>query len=432
MTTPATAARRHPAAWVPTLYFAEGLPYFVVALIAGLMYKSRGISNDEIARFTALLGLVWVFKPLWSPFLEAYRHKKSIVVLFQLAGGLSLALVALALPLPNYFRYTIALLAVTSFCSATHDIAADGLYIANLSPQQQAAYAGWQGGFFNVARFFSQGALVILAGYLESRSGITQAWMIIFGLLALIMILLSAYHSWALPVTVSAAGSGSVTLRGIWQTLKDVIVTFFQKKNILLMIAFIILFRAAEGQVMTIGPLFLRDARDAGGLGLSTEQVGAVYGTIASIAFIIGSILGGYFTAWLGLRRALLFLIVAMNLPNLAYVYLSTALPTNAALITTALSIEMFGYGFGFVGLILFMMQEVAPGRYQTAHYSLATGFMQLGFVLFKAVSGDVQMALGYRRFFVWVMLSALPVLILSRFIPFRSGAAPASEPSAA
>jgi len=389
------------------------------------MFKSRGVPNDEIARWTALLGFVWVFKPLWSPFLEAYRNKKSIVLLFQLAGGLSLAVVAMALPLPNYFRYTIALLAVTSFCSATHDIAADGLYIANLSPSEQAAWSGWQGGFFNVARFFAQGGLVILAGVLESRWGVTQAWMVIFGLLALIMVLLSLYHWWALPPTTGAA---SESMGGVLGTLKDVLVTFFQKKNILLLIAFIILFRAAEGQVVTIGPLFLRDAREAGGLGLSTEQVGAVYGTVASLAFIGGSILGGYFTAWLGLRRALIFLILAMNLPNLAYVYLSTSLPTSTALIATALSIEMFGYGFGFVGLILFMMQEVAPGKYQTAHYSLATGFMQLGFVLFKGVSGDVQMALGYQKFFVWVLLSAIPALVLARFIPFRE-AAPAAAP---
>jgi MFS transporter, PAT family, beta-lactamase induction signal transducer AmpG len=427
MTTPATAAppRRHPLFWVPTLYFAEGLPYFVVALIAGLMYKSRGVSNDDIARWTGLLGFVWVFKPLWSPFLETYRNKKAIVLLFQFAGGLSLALVTMALPLPGYFRYTIALLAVTSFCSATHDIAADGLYIANLSPTEQAAWSGWQGGFFNVARFFSQGGLVILAGFLESRWGVGQAWMTIFGLLALIMVLLSLYHWWALPPT---AGGGGGSMGGVMNTLADVLVTFFQKRNILIMIAFIILFRAAEGQVVTIGPLFLRDARAAGGLGLSTEQVGAVYGTVASVAFIVGSILGGYFTAWLGLRRALLYLILAMNLPNLAYVYLSSALPTSTALIATALSIEMFGYGFGFVGLILFMMQEVAPGKYQTAHYSLATGFMQLGFVLFKMVSGDIQMRLGYQKFFVWVLLSAIPAVILARLIPFRSAeAAPAA-----
>jgi PAT family beta-lactamase induction signal transducer AmpG len=417
------SARRHPAAWVPTLYFAEGLPYFVVASIAGLMYKSRGVSNEEIALYTGLLGWVWVLKPLWSPFLETYKSKKLIVLAFQFLGGVSLGLVALALPLPGYFRYTIAMLALVSFCSATHDIAADGLYIASLSAKQQAAYAGWQGGFYNVARFFSQGGLVILAGFLEARMGVAQAWMIVFGALAVMMIVLSVYHSWALP---QVGGAQTETVRGVLNTLRDVIVTFFQKPRILLLIAFIILFRAGEGQVMTIGPLFLRDARTAGGLGLTTEQVGALYGTVASLAFIGGSILGGYFTAWLGLKRALFLLICAMNLPNLAYVYLSGAMPTSTPLIATALSIEMFGYGFGFVGLILFMMQEVAPGKYQTAHYSLATGFMQLGFVLFKMMSGTVQEALGYRTFFVWVLLSAIPALVLSRLIPFRAPAAEA------
>jgi PAT family beta-lactamase induction signal transducer AmpG len=419
--------RSHPAAWVPTLYFAEGLPYFAVALIAGLMYKSRGIPNEQIARYTGLLGFVWVVKPLWSPFLETFKSKKTVVVLFELLGGASLGLMALALPLPDYFRYTIATLAVAAFCSATHDIAADGLYIASLSSKQQAAYAGWQGGFYNVARFFSQGGLVILAGYLEKRMDVARAWTIIFATLGGVMIAVALYHSWSLP---RGGPDRTESARDVLETLKEVIVTFFQKQNILLFIAFIILFRAGEGQVTTIGPLFLREARVAGGLGLTTEQVGAVYGTVASLAFIGGSILGGYFTSWLGLRRALFVLICAMNLPNLAYVFLSTALPTSTALIAAALCVEMFGYGFGFVGLILFMMQEVAPGRYQTAHYSLATGFMQLGYVLFKSVSGDIQQRLGYKTFFIWVLVSAVPALILSRMIPFHEPK-PAEAPAA-
>ena len=194
----------------------------------------------------------------------------------------------------------------------------------------------------------------------------------------------------------------------------------------------IVLFRAGEGQVTTIGPLFLKDSVENGGLGLSTDQIGAVYGTVASLAFIGGSILGGYFTSWLGLRRAMFFLILAMNLPNLAYFFLSAARPTSTPLIATALSIEMFGYGFGFVGLILFMMQEVAPGRYQTAHYSLATGFMQLGYVLFKMVSGNVQAAMGYKTFFIWVLISAIPALVLSRVIPWKEASASPATPDAA
>jgi MFS transporter, PAT family, beta-lactamase induction signal transducer AmpG len=410
--------RRAPILWVPTLYFAEGLPYFVVATIAGLMYKSRGVPNDLIARYTGILGFVWVFKPLWSPFLETFRSKKSIVILFEVVGGIALGAVALALPLPSYFMVTITLLGLVAIASATHDIAADGLYIGNLSGKQQAAYAGWQGGFYNVARFFSIGGLVILAGYLETRMDVANAWMVIFGMLAVIMVLLAIYHSWSLPGGLAAAGGPS--LQNVWATLHEVIVTFFQKPGIWLAIIFIILFRAGEGQVTTIGPLFLKEPRISGGLGLTTEGVGEVYGTFASIAFIIGSIIGGYFTAWRGLRRSIFFLILAMNLPNLAYFFLSNTLPTDTKVITMALSVEMFGYGFGFVGLILFMMQEVAPGKYQTAHYSLATGFMQLGYVIFKMISGDIQLALGYQKFFVWVLISAIPALILSKIIPFR------------
>ncbi|HEV3038427.1 MAG TPA: MFS transporter [Candidatus Angelobacter sp.] len=410
----------HPAKWVPTLYFAEGLPFFAVATIASLMYKSRGVPNDVITSYTSYLGIFWIWKFLWSPFLEAFKTKKFFVLLFQAAGGLSLALLALTLPLPHYFTYTIALLAVVAFSSSTHDIAADGLYIASLSSKEQAAWAGWQGGFYNVARFFSQGGLIILAGYLEKHLGITTAWMIVFGGLGAIMLLLSFYHSWALPKIETERHSESI--RDILTTLWDVIVTFFKKPNIWVLIVFIILYRAGEGQVVKVGPLFLRDAVSTGGLGLSTDQVGAVYGTVASLAFIGGSILGGYFTSWLGLKRALFFLVCAMNLPNLAYVFLSVYHPANTIAIATALSVEMFGYGFGFVGVILLMMQEIAPGKYQTSHYSLASGVMQAGFVLFGWMSGKIQMRIGYQSFFIWVLISAIPALILSRFIPIRGG----------
>jgi len=234
-----------------------------------------------------------------------------------------------------------------------------------------------------------------------------------------------------LPTAVNSAhadaGSEPITMRGIFATLQDVITEFFKKPGIWLAILFIILFRAAEGQVTTIGPLFLRAARDEGGLGLSTSEVGILYGTLATLAFIGGSILGGYFTAWLGLRRAMFFLILAMNLPNVAFYFLSVALPSNFSVIAVALSIEMFGYGFGFVGLILFIMQEVAVGKYQMAHYALGTGVMQLGYVLFKMMSGAVQAALGYQNFFLWVLLSAIPVLVLSRIIPIGRHEKPAA-----
>ena len=424
-----TPQRRHPLSWVPTLYLAQGLPFYAVALVAGQMLKSMGVPNDQIARWTGLLGLAWAFKALWSPFMELAPSRRLAVVACQMIGGACLALVALALQLPMWFALCMALLAIVSLASSTHDIVADGIYIASLDAREQAAYAGWQGAFFNAAKFISLGGLLILAGELEQRYGIEAAWTTVFVLLGGLLLALGLYHLRALPATPRQAAPDS-SLAAIGATLLDVIKTFFAKPGIWLAILFIILFRAGEAQVQTIGPLFLREARTLGGLGLSTAEVGAVYGTVGTVAFIAGSVAGGYFTARLGLKRAMLALILAVNLPNAVFYYLSLAQPASLGIIGTALSAEMFGYGFGFVGLILYMMQVVAPGKYQTAHYAFATGIMQLGFSLFKYVSGDIQLALGYRHFFLWVMVAALPVAVLSQLIPMQApraaGVAPA------
>lgn len=412
MTTRATS----PAKWVPTLYFAEGLPFYAVSLMALIYYQRAGVSNQVIALTTSLLGLPWSLKPLWSPFLEMYKTRKFFVVSFEFVGGLSLALLALCLPLPGWFRYSIALFSIIGFCSSSHDIAADGLYIASLSDKQQSAYAGWQGGFYNVARFLAQGGLIILAGLLEKRMPAVRAWMIIFGATGAALVVLALYHARALP----PGGEERHTrdLRAVFITYWDVIVSFFRKPNILLLLLFIFLYRAGEGQLVKIGPLFLKAARADSGLGLSTAQFGAIYGIFGSVAFIAGSVSGGYFTSWLGLKRAIIPLIVIMNLPNAAYVYLSTALPSSSTAITTALCVEMFGYGFGFVGVILLMMQEIAPGGYQAAHYAFANSLMNLGLIVPGALSGYVQKWMGYQKFFVWVLISALPALVMARFIP--------------
>lgn len=393
--------------WVPTLYLAQGLPFYAIALVAGLMFKSMEVPNDQIARWTGLLGLAWVFKPLWSPLLETVPSKKRVVVVFQYIGAVGLGLTALVLDSASYFLLSITFFAIVAVASATHDIAADGLYIASLSSKLQAAYAGWQGAFFNAAKFISLGGLVILAGNLEKTMPVADAWAVIFGIMAIMMVGLASYHVWALPDTRIAGAHAEST--NVWRTLATVLADFFKKPGIWLAIVFIILFRAGEGQIQTIGPLFLRESRDAGGLGLTTDQVGFAYGTVGTFAFLGGSILGGYFTSWLGLKRAMFWLIIAMNLPNLVFYLLSATLPSDLAFISLALGIEMFGYGFGFVGVILFIMQVVAPGRYQTAHYALGTGVMQLGFVLFKMISGDIQTALGYQNFFLWVLVSAAP-----------------------
>jgi PAT family beta-lactamase induction signal transducer AmpG len=277
-------------------------------------------------------------------------------------------------------------------------------------------YAGWQGAFFNAGRLMASGGLLVLAGRLERSMAADDAWSLIFTTIAFVMAALATWHLWALP----AARRAGPAPEALGALLGDVLKSFFAKPGIWLAIGFIVLFRAGEGQIQTIGPLFLREARAAGGLGLTTDQVGIVYGTAGTVAFIAGSILGGYFTAWLGLKRALPLLIVAMNAPNLVFWWLSTALPSDLATISLALGLEMFGYGFGFVGVILYIMQVVAPGPYQTAHYALGTGVMQLGFVLFKSISGDIQTLLGYQNFFLWVLLAAVPVLVLALFVPIR------------
>lgn len=417
-----TPQTRSPLRWVPSLYFAQGLPFYAVAIVAGQMFKSMGVANDDIGHWTALIMSAWIFKPLWSPFLELASSKKLIVVTFQLSGGVCLGLVALALHLPFWFAACVIMLSLVAIASATHDVACDGLYIASLSEKDQARYAGWTGTFFNAGRFIAAGGLLLLAGHFEKTMGVASAWTIVFCILATMMTALGLYNSWALPLAKNDATS-SISAASIARTLREVIVDYFKKPGIWVSILFIILFRAGEAQIQTIGPLFLREARSLGGLGLNTADVGAVYGTVGTVAFIVGSVAGGYFTSWLGLKRAMLPLILAVNLPNLVFYYLSTAMPTALPVIGAALGVEMFGYGFGFVGLILYMMQVVAPGKYQTAHYAFSTGIMQLGFSLFKYVSGDIQVALGYQHFFVWVLAAAVPVAVLSQLIPMRAPA---------
>ena len=405
-----------PIRWVTSLYFVQGMQFFVVMLIAGLMFKNMGVANDQIARWTGVLGLAWALKPLWSPFLEMARSKKRVVVAMQFTGAAGLALLALALQLPSYFAAAIAVLFLLAYASATHDIACDGLYMAALDTKQQAAYAGWQGAFFNASKFLTLGGLLVLAGTLERQMGVFNAWSIIFVMLSVVLTALASYNAWALPSAPNSYCS-NFSVAGVMQTLKVVVKDFLEKPGIWIAILFIILFRFAEGQVQTIGPLFLIESRAKGGLGLSTEQVGAIYGTVGTAAFLVGSILGGYFTSWLSLRRSMPVLITAMAVPNAVFYYLSTSLPIDMLQIGAAVGIEMFGYGFGFVGMILYIMQAVAPGKFQTAHYALGSGVMQLGFIFSKTISGDIQLALGYQHFFLWTIVCGLPALVALLFV---------------
>lgn len=412
------AKRTHPVLWVPTLYFAEGLPFVVIATVSVLMYKSMGISDAQIAFFTTLVTWPWTLKPLWGPLLEMFKTKKYFVVATQFIGGIAFGLVALTLPLGGFFQYSLALLMILAFNSATHDIAGDGVYINVLSEKEQAQYVGWQGACYNIGKIMAQGALVYVAGQLEVSVGVLHAWMIVMGLFGAIMILLSLWHAKFLPTGGASAHvtSMSETMGTFW----DVVKTFFQKKNIGWGIAFIILYRFAEGQAIKIVPLFFRATREAGGLGLTTSEIGIVYGTFGAAAFILGSILAGYFIAKRGLKKSIFILCCFFNLPFAAYTFLAITQPTDFVIIGAAVVLEYFGYGFGFVGLILFMMQQIAPGKYKMAHYAFATAVMYLGFMLPSMVSGYISDFLGYKNFFIWVLFATIPSFLVTWLVPFR------------
>lgn len=408
---------QNPLRWVPSLYFVQGLQFFVVNRIATFMLKNMGVDNEVITRWIGVIGAAWALKWIWSPFLEMVRSKKRIVVAMQFLSAAGLGLMALALQLPVWFAAAIGVLFLLAYASATHDVACDGLYMGALDSKQQATYAGWQGAFFNASKFLILGGLLVLAGRLEMSIGVTNAWTGIFALLAALLVALAAYNAYALPAALNAQ-LGKMTLASTWRLLWDVVVDLLCKPGILMALLFILLFRLGEAQTQTIGPLFLIEARSKGGLGLTTEQIGGVYGTAGTLAFLVGSILGGYFTAWLGLRRALPGLIVAMAVPSVVFYYLSTALPDDLVRIGIAVAVENFAWGFGFVGVILFIMQVIAPGKFQTAHYAIGSGVMQLGLSVPTSFSGDVQKMLGYQDFFLWTLVCGLPALLLLFVLP--------------
>ena len=421
--TPTPARRRSPIFWVPTAYFGMGLPFVVLNMVAVLMYKGLGVSDAKIAFWTSLIMLPWTLKPLWSPLLEMYRTKKFFVVLTQMVSGVTFGLIALSLHLPSFFAITIALFAIVAFSGATHDVACDGVYMDELNAQEQAKYIGWQGAFYNVAKIIGTGLLVYLAGFLKdeyegpAEDAVLYSWTVIMIVLGGVMFALGLYHTRMLPSGKHAHSvtSFSQSMAELWNVIRN----FFTKKHILYYICFIILYRLAEGFIMKIAPLFLRASRDVGGLGLSLTEIGTLNGIFGSAAFVLGSLLAGIYVSKFGLKKTLFTLCCIFNLPFVAYTFLAVAQPTNVYLIGTCITMEYFGYGFGFVGLTLFMMQQIAPGKHQMSHYAFASGIMNLGVMFPGMVSGYLSDLLGYRNFFIYVLIATIPAFLITYFIPF-------------
>jgi PAT family beta-lactamase induction signal transducer AmpG len=410
--------KRNPLQWIPTTWFAMGLPFVALSTASAIMYKNFGITDTSIAFWTSLIMLPWTIKPLWGPFLEMFKTKKYFVYITQIITGSIFGLIAISLHLDHFFSISIALMAIIAISASTHDTAADGIYLNELSAAEQAKYVGWQGAFYNVAKIVSGGLLVYLAGELEKKYGLTNAWVTVMLFYCVLMLSLGFYNMKTLPEGGVSKQVGS--LKEGFAVLKDVVITFFQKKNIWYGLAFIVFYRFAEGQAIKITPLFFKATRAEGGLGLSTSEIGVLYGVFGAAAFVLGSIVAGNFVSKSGglTRKSLLILCCFFNLPFAAYAYLAIALPVNLYVIGSAVAIEYFGYGFGFVGLILYIMQQMAPGKYKMAHYAFGSGLTNLGFMLPSMVSGFVSDKIGYQYFFIWVLVSTIPAFLISWLVP--------------
>ena len=413
--------KRSPWAWIPTLYFAEGIPYVAVMTISVMMYKRMGIGNAELAFYTGWLNLPWVIKPLWSPFVDLVKTKRWWILCTQLLLGAGLAGIAFTLPTSHFFAATLAVFWLLAFSSATHDIAADGFYMLGLDTREQAYFVGIRSTFYRIATIAGQGLLIMLAGLLERLTGrVPYAWSITFFVMAGIFLALWAYHHWALPYPKEDAATESPSTRRIGHDFAETFLSFFRKDGALAGILFMLLYRLPEAQLGKMCIPFLVDPIEAGGLGMTTEAVGFAQGTVGIVGLTLGGIVGGMAVAKQGLKRWLWPMVAAISLPDLVYVYLSYAQPTSLPLINACLFIEQLGYGFGFTAYMLFLIQY-ADGEHKTAHYAICTAFMALGMMIPGMAAGWIQERLGYPGFFLWIMMCCVVTAIVSGRIKIRA-----------
>lgn len=412
-------AIKNPLSWVPSAYFAEGIPFAMIIWVAGTMFKDLGHSDSQITVATASIGIAWSLKPLWAAFLDMFRTKKFFVLTMEFFMAILLASIAFMLPGHYSFQAIIAALWILAFASATQDICVDGIYITTLNKKEQAKYIGIQGCFWNVGRIFSTAAIVSIAGW--AGQGEKSSWALAMGAAAICMAALGIYHWKVLPK--GSIGERPESAREVARTFWDTVRAFFAKKQIWGMLAFVFFFRSAEGLLLIEAPLFMQSSLEHGGLGLTLVQKGAIDGVISTTVSLAGGVLGGVFISRFGLKRSLLFMALCINIPNLCYVYLSQAVAPDAPLslstISLLVTIEKFGYSFGFIANMLYMMQQISPGRYHMTHYAFCTALMNLMLVPTQAISGPLADWLGYKTFFIVVVIAGIPSVLAAIFAPF-------------
>jgi len=420
---------KHPLLWVPTGYFTMALTYMTLTSVSAIMFKNLGLDNGTAAEYASYLILAYTIKPLFAPFVEMYRTKKFFVLFAQLTVGLGFLGVALTMSLPNYMVILMALFWILSFVGATQDIASDGVYVTSLDSKSQSLYCGVQSLSWNIGPIVAMGGLVYLSGKLHTNFFNHEAtvfgpdwidsWRIIFFIVAGITIVMAFWHAKVMPDGARAENTPT-NVKSALLILWDSFVTLFQKKDIWLMLAFAFLFRLSIGFLEKIGPFFMVDPASKGGLGLSNEMLGVIYGTYGLIAVVVGSLLGGFFVAKRGLKPTLFLLCCAINIPNITFLIMSIYLPENLILITLGVAIEKFFFGFGSVGFMIYLMQQLAPGKYTTTHYAFGTGLMGLCMMVTGAISGHLQVHLGYIHYFIFVMIATIPSFIVCKLAPFH------------
>lgn len=397
--------------WVPSLYFAEGLPYIIVMSLSTIMYKDLGLSNSEVTAYTSLLYFPWVIKFLWGPIVDFFLTKRSWILATQLIGGLALGGVAFGLLSIQFVTFSLIGFWVMAFASATHDIAADGYYMIVLNSKAQSFYVGMRSLFYRLAMIFGTGILVIWAGKLGDTYGNVTGWSMVFGVASALFILLSIYHRLVLPKDPKG-NDEAISIKSYFKVFAD----FFYKKDIIVILLFILLYRFGEAMLSKVSPLFLMDDIENGGLALTKEQVGWAYGTWGVAALSVGGILGGIMASRHGLKFWLWPMAIAMKLPDLVYVYLSHTQPENIHVISSLVVVEQFGYGFGFTAFMLYLIY-VCDGIHKTSHYALATGLMAFAMMVPGYFSGLIQEHLGYSHYFYLVIACTIPGLLILPFL---------------
>ena len=409
---------RSPWTFIPTLYFAEGVPYIIINTVSVIFYKKMGIENAQIAFWTSLLYLPWVIKMFWAPLVDTYSTKRNWIIYTQVAMMGCLSCVAFSFQLPHFFITSLLFLTIGAFISATHDIAADGFYLLALSQEKQAFFVGIRSVFYRLAIIFGSGLLVVLAGQLEVRlKNISLSWTMAIGLSAFIFALLFSFHWFILPWVESPLGQEpkSVTEKNYFWS---VIHSYFRQEHIGSILAFILLYRFGEAMLGKIASPFLLEQRELGGLGMSTSDVGLAYGTLGIISLIVGGIIGGILISKYGLRKSIWPMALAVHLPNLFYVYMAYVQPPNE-LVYLLVALDQFGYGLGFTAFSVYLMY-ISRGEYKTSHFAISTGLMALGMMFPGLISGYIQQVVGYPIFFSLVFLATIPGMVTLFFIPLE------------